>query len=253
MVMEFIASEWASNGWQEQYDDIRLKYKECRNYLLALRIKQSRREQLLIEQNDLKKKISVFETEETKQLLSHHTELARQKEIIGDIYDQYVDLIGFVNKLNSLKTKRDTNEIDSLDKKTYNKLVLWISQLNSLQSDLQTVLQKYSSVALSMEDLLESLPIKALITENASKLDELLATLLKNGVEGIDQYKFLIAEREKLFLKLNEYPDVKQNIAEQEQKSKDLINELKLLIKKRYKERSRVIAFSYKHMTITKN
>lgn len=241
MLMDYIDEDWDIIGWQEEYNDIKLKYKKCQNNLAGLRTKQSRREQLLVELEDLGKKISVFETDETKQLLSSNTQLSLQKNIIEKIHGEYSDLITVIESVKTLKLQRDTTEIELLDKETKEKLVIWIEQLNTLQKDLHTCLQRYSSIALSTEELIQQLPINELITANSLKLNELLATLLDNGVEGIDQYKTLIEEREKLLLKLKEYPDLKSEILNQEMNVSALIERLKLLIKRKYVERCRVI------------
>lgn len=241
MLIEYIDEDWDSASWNDELKDLKLKYKECKNSLAKLQTQQHRRKQLTVELEDLNKKISVFETEETKQLLADRNKLTQQQGIIGHIYDEYADLIAIIENIKKLKENRIINGIEKLDEDTQKVLTNYIGQFDELHNELKALIQKYAPLSLSFEDLMKLLPIKSSMDSNTAKLNELLSVLLANGVEGIDKYKELIDSREVLQNRLSETPDVSKEIEEQEQTLKDLLHWLKELIKKRYDERCSVI------------
>lgn len=241
MLMDYIDEDWDYVSWKEQYDDLKLKYIECKNGLIGLRSKQLKREQILVQLDDLQKKISVFETDATKQLLADRTKYSKQKDIIGTIYSEYADLISVIESIQQLKPLRDITGLDALDKDTQTQMNSWINALTKLQDELLIMIHNSSITNLSLESLFQQLPLNSLITDNNQKLNNLLSTLLENGIQGIDQYKVLIEQREQLQTKLVDYPDVKGEIASQEVIAETIITSLKSLIKQRYEERCRVI------------
>ena len=83
MLMDYIDEDWDCVSWKEKYDDLKLKYVECKNGLIGLRSQQLKREQILVQLEDLQKKISVFETNATKQLLVNQTKYYNQKDIMN--------------------------------------------------------------------------------------------------------------------------------------------------------------------------
>ena len=241
MLMDYIDEDWDYVSWEEKYNDLKLKYKDCKNGLIGLKSKQSKREQILVQLDDLKKKIAVFETDATKQLLANRTKYSQQKDIIGTIFGEYSDLISVIEGIQQLKPLRDIIGLDALDIDTQAQMNTWINALTKLQNDLLKTVRNSSVTALSLETLLQQLPLNALITENNQELNELLSTLLENGIHGIDQYKVLIEQREELQTKLTNCPDVKSEIANQEAIAETIIATLKSLIKQRYEERCQVI------------
>lgn len=241
MLIEYIDKDWDFTSWNEEFNDLKLKYKEITNQLERLQAQQHRRKQLSIELDDLNKKISVFETEETKQLLDDRNKLAQQQKIIESVYDEYTDLIAIVDNLKKLKDVRSVTNIEKLDEDTKKVLSNFIGKFNELQTELKSIIQKYDSLSLSFEDLMKSLPIQSSMDNNTEKLNKLLSVLHANGVEGIDKYKELIDSRDILQGKLSETPDASKEITELEKNLEELLNKLKELIKKRYDERCAVI------------
>ena len=140
MLIEYIDEDWDSASWNDEFKDLKLKYKECKNSLAKLQTQQHRRKQLTVELEDLNKKISVFETEETKQLLADRNKLTQQQGIIGHIYDEYADLIAIIENIKKLKENRIINGIEKLDEDTQKVLTNYIGQFDELHNELKALM-----------------------------------------------------------------------------------------------------------------
>lgn len=241
LLFDFLDSQWDSSLWTEKMNELR------RNYFALFRErgeiveKQNRLKQKKVQLEDIKKKISFFETEGTKVVLLEKENLKKQKIEVEKIYSQYSDFIRWANEFEKFSAFTTPVIPDFIEEKTSNMLRNWIAEVERVFKALDGVVKPHEIPLVSKEGLLDSLPLEGLIIDNNNELEHVLEQLRKAGIDDVDRYEEFLGEKERVEREISEFGDCAKDIEKCNSLLNDKLLEWEKLAKERYVKRNKVL------------
>ena len=241
LLFEYLDSEWDYKNWKKDFDDLKDSYRKEMGKLHLLHKKQLQHEQLTVLLNDTKKKIGVFETEKTKEVLKKKEQLNSQIELLKKTYERYYGFINWIRGFDTFINLSSPEIEDTIESSTKKVIKKWCDDIAKVVVDLQKIIDGSAHLFMLREEWIGSLPISKQIEINRDEFDMVITELREAVIDDVDRYTELISEKEKLENEIESLGEVNRDIFNCESNINNLKKEWRELVKRRHDERSAVL------------
>ncbi len=241
LLFEYLDSQWQYDLWKSQMESLKDDYNALNRKLRSLNDKARQRERLMVQLADINKKISVFETEQTKAVLLRKEELRQEEQKVKDLYKKCYPFIEWASGINEVVPIINDDDLNEMSPDTKQFMKDWHESIFSTFNRVSAIIKDSQNLMLSYDELLKKIPLSSEINKNQQDIENVINELRKAGVDDIDRYAELIREKEHLEKDISSFGNVSDEISEC-QKSIDVqIDRWKELAIYRYDSRKAVL------------
>ena len=241
LLFKYLDDMWEYSSWRERTSSVQNEYFLVAGRMRSLISKAKKKKELAENLKDLTGKIAVFETEKTKTVLEEKERLQKAQNVVKTIYSRVEKYILATQQLVDIESISDSIETSELDDETKEEIVDWITKLALMQEEIRSVIAKYKDQLVNKNDLISNLHLGKLISQNDSDLEEVMEELRNSGVDDIEKYSELLAQKDKATKDIEDVGDVEEQIKQCNNRLNELRKQIKTLIIERSMERRKVI------------
>lgn len=241
LLFRYLDAGWDYDNWKREVEKtteefltlkrkIRTQEKQCnekKTYKALLR--------------DVEKKIAVFETEDTKAVLEEERKLLQQQQLVKEVYEEYRPLLDSCLYLSNNIGKRKDFNLSSLDSVSRGYVEEWMASMNDMRREFARLVKKYTGICMTYDEYFKSMKLSALIQSNRDKINGIVKELSDSGVNGIDKYPELMAQRKDYKEKIGELGSTEKVMQELSLKAEQCLLRLSDLLQQRIDSRNAVI------------
>lgn len=228
-LFDYLDSSWDSFTWKSELLQLEDDFKQSKNNLRALLTKLNAKKSLVKKIDDTNLKLALFESESIKTVLREKSQLADQEKSINRVFEKYQSIIDktidFYMDLLELDSVKN-HELTELDEGSRVILNTWRESVNSVIKEILVSMSKLGDLELDSASILSSLPWQTSKNSNEQRLNEVIEDLKMSGVENIENYPLLLADKELLEKNLEQYSNVDAEYEATNEKADKLLEDI---------------------------
>ena len=241
LLFEYLDSQWQYDVWKSQMDSVKNNYNALNRELRALNDKAHQRDRLKVQLEDVNKKINVFETEQTKDVLLRKEELQQEEQKVKNIYKKCYPFIEWACKINEVVPLLNGDELSEMSPDNKHFMKEWHENLLAAFNSVNVIIKENQNLFLPYDELLKKIPLSSEKDKNQQEVERVIDELRKAGVDDVDRYAELIREKEHLEKDISSFGDVSCEIAECQKRINGQIDRWNELAICRYDSRRAVL------------
>ena len=214
LLFEYLDSQWQYDLWKSQMESLKNDYYALNRKLRSLNDKARQRERLMVQLEDVNKKISVFETEQTKAVLLRKEELRQEEQRVKDLYKTCYPFIEWASRINEVVPIINDDELNEMSPDTKQFMKEWHENILATFNKVSAIIKESQNLMLPYDELLKKVPLSSEINKNQQEMESVINELRKAGVDDIDRYAELIREKEQLEKDISSFGNVSDEISE---------------------------------------